>query len=51
MLPVSIARRLQDDIRGSVLETILDCGHFLTEEQPELVTEHLSRFLDPEPVG
>jgi pimeloyl-ACP methyl ester carboxylesterase len=44
--PLSIARRLQADIAGSVLETIPDCGHFLTEDQPDAVTGLLVDFLD-----
>ncbi len=43
--PLSIARRLHADIRGSSLEAIPDCGHFLTEDRPDLVTEHLMGFL------
>ncbi len=44
--PLSIARRLQADIAGSVLETIPDCGHFLTEDRPDVVTGLLVDFLD-----
>ena len=44
--PVSVARRLQRDIPGSVLEVIPDSGHFLPEEQPEAVVEKCLAFLD-----
>jgi pimeloyl-ACP methyl ester carboxylesterase len=37
-VPLSIAR--------SVLETIPDCGHFLSEDQPDAVTGLLADFLD-----
>jgi pimeloyl-ACP methyl ester carboxylesterase len=44
--PVSIARRMQTDIRGAVLNTIPDCGHFVTEDQPNAVNERLLEFLE-----
>ena len=43
--PVSIARRMQNDIRGAVLKTIPDCRHFVTEDQPHAVNERLREFL------
>ncbi|MBC8496820.1 MAG: alpha/beta hydrolase [Anaerolineales bacterium] len=48
VFPTRIARQLQTDIAGSELITVPDCGHFLQEEQPELVVEHLLRFLEGE---
>jgi haloacetate dehalogenase len=43
-LPVlDIWREYATDVQG---EAIQDCGHFLPEEQPELVAERLLRFLD-----
>jgi pimeloyl-ACP methyl ester carboxylesterase len=44
--PLSIARRLQADIRGATLKTIPECGHFLTEDQPDEVTRLLLAFLE-----
>jgi pimeloyl-ACP methyl ester carboxylesterase len=46
--PLSIARRLQADIDGSLLKTIPNCGHFLTEDRPEEVNRSLLEFLVPE---
>lgn len=43
--PLSIARRLHTDIRGSLLRTIPDCGHFLTEDRPDEVNRLLLEFL------
>lgn len=46
--PTRVARQLQGDIPGAALVIVPDCGHFLQEEQPELVVEHLLRFLGGE---
>jgi len=46
--PTCIARQLQGDIPGAALVTVPDCGHFLQEERPELVVEHLLSFLEGE---
>jgi pimeloyl-ACP methyl ester carboxylesterase len=43
--PLSIARRLHTDIRGSLLKTVPGCGHFLTEDRPEEVSRLLLEFL------
>jgi pimeloyl-ACP methyl ester carboxylesterase len=43
--PLSIARRLHTDIRNSLLKTVPDCGHFLTEDRPEEVNRELLAFL------
>jgi pimeloyl-ACP methyl ester carboxylesterase len=44
--PLSIAHRLQADIRSAELKTIPECGHFLTEDQPDAVNELLLGFLE-----
>ncbi len=44
LFPVSIAKRLQGDIAGASLATIPDCGHFIPEEQPEKMVDHLMGF-------
>jgi pimeloyl-ACP methyl ester carboxylesterase len=42
-LPVlDIWREYAADVQGGPVE---DCGHFLAEEQPEVVAERLLRFL------
>ena len=46
IFPTRIARQLQGDIPGAALVTVPDCGHFLQEDQPELVVEHLLRFME-----
>ncbi|MFQ6088845.1 MAG: alpha/beta fold hydrolase [Candidatus Methanofastidiosia archaeon] len=43
--PLSIGERLSCEIEGSVLKTIPECGHFMQEESPDLVSKHLSDFL------
>ena len=47
-LPARIAHQLQGDIPNAELVIVPDCGHFLQEEQPQLVVEHLLRFLREE---
>ena len=43
--PLSIARRLEADMQCATLKTIPNCGHFLTEDQPDEVTRLLLEFL------
>jgi pimeloyl-ACP methyl ester carboxylesterase len=41
------ARRLRDDLPDATMTVVPDCGHFLQEEQPELIAGHLRSFLQP----
>jgi haloalkane dehalogenase len=43
--PLSLARRLRADIAGAQLETIPNCGHFLSEDKPQDVNRRLLAFL------
>lgn len=45
VLPARIARQLQGDIPDARLVIVPNCGHFLQEERPDLVVEHLLNFL------
>lgn len=45
LFPASAAFRLHNDIPGSVLRVIPDCGHFLQEEKPDEVSAALVAFL------
>ena len=45
-----IARRLCQDLPRASMIVVPDCGHFLQEEQPKLITKHLRSFLDQEAV-
>jgi haloalkane dehalogenase len=42
-----IARRLCGDLPQATMTVVPDCGHFLQEEQPELILHHLQSFLGP----
>lgn len=44
-LPLSLGRRIHKDIRGSKMETIPNCGHFVQEEKPEQATEIILEFI------
>ncbi len=46
IFPIRIAQRLKTDIPNSELTIVPDCGHFLPEEQPKIVTKHMLEFLD-----
>jgi pimeloyl-ACP methyl ester carboxylesterase len=45
ILPVKFAHRLHQDIPNSKLEIVAKCGHFLQEEEPELLVHHILDFL------
>ena len=42
---VNIADQLNEDIPNSKLVIVPDSGHFLQEDQPEFVTDHIRNFL------
>ena len=44
-MPVAIAKQLANDIPNAQLVLIPECGHFVPEEQPELVVQHVLDFL------
>ena len=44
-LPVKFAERFKQDIKGSVLKIIPDCGHNPQEEKPKEVNELIRKFL------
>jgi pimeloyl-ACP methyl ester carboxylesterase len=43
--PLAYAHRLQNDIRGAVLQVVENAGHFLMEDAPERVGEYLLDFI------
>jgi len=45
-LPISLGNRIHKDIRGSQMERIPNCGHFIPEDQPELATKIIVAFLN-----
>jgi haloacetate dehalogenase len=40
---VDVWKEYADDVSGAAIP---DCGHFISEEQPELLLEHLAEFLE-----
>lgn len=44
-LPLSLGDRIQKDIKGSRMEIIPNCGHFVQEDKPERATEIIIDFL------
>jgi haloalkane dehalogenase len=44
-LPLYLGDRIHEDIKGSRMERIPDCGHFVPEDQPERATEMIVEFL------
>ena len=44
-LPLYLGERIQKDIRGSKMEKIPDCGHFVQEDQPGRATKVILEFL------
>jgi pimeloyl-ACP methyl ester carboxylesterase len=44
-LPLSLGERIHKDITGSKMERIPNCGHFVPEDHPELVTKIIAEFL------
>jgi pimeloyl-ACP methyl ester carboxylesterase len=45
-LPLYLADLIHKDIKGSRMERIPNCGHFIQEDQPERATEMIVRFLN-----
>ena len=46
LTPVSVALTIADEIAGSKLEIVQDCGHLSTIERPDAVTEALRAWID-----
>ena len=44
-LPISLGNRIHQDIMGSQMQRIPNCGHFIPEDQPELATKMIVAFL------
>ncbi len=44
IIPPAIGRQLSEDIPGARFASIPGCGHFLQEEKPEAVTDHIMAF-------
>jgi pimeloyl-ACP methyl ester carboxylesterase len=45
IMPVSIGRRLSEDIPGARFVAVPGCGHFLQEENPGAVTDQILAFI------
>ena len=44
-LPLSLGDRIHEDIAGSKMEIIPNCGHFIQEDYPERATKTIAEFL------
>jgi epoxide hydrolase 4 len=44
-LPLSVAKRMHEDMPHARLEVVRNCGHFVPDEQPEQLTDLLAQFL------
>ncbi len=44
-LPLSLGDRIHKDIKGSKMERIPNCGHFVPEDQPERATKIIVEFI------
>ena len=44
-LPLYLGERIQKEIKGSRMEKIPDCGHFVQEDRPERAAKIISEFL------
>lgn len=45
VVPVSIGKRLHDDLPDSILYSLKDTGHLVPEERPEFVSERIFEFI------
>ena len=45
-LPIYLGDQIHNDIPGSIMEKIPNCGHFVQEDQPELAAKLMVEFLD-----
>jgi pimeloyl-ACP methyl ester carboxylesterase len=50
-LPLYLADLIHRDIKGSRMETIPNCGHFIQEDEPERATEIIVAFLNGQQAG
>ena len=50
-LPLYLADLIHKDIKGSEMERLPDCGHFIQEDQPERATEIIVEFLNSQQEG
>ncbi len=45
VVPVSVGKRLHDDLPDSILYSLKDTGHLVPEERPEFVSERIFEFI------
>ncbi len=45
-LPIHLGQRIHQDIPGSTMHTIPNCGHFVQEDQPKSATRIIEAFLN-----